>query len=69
MQIISNEEITKSLDEFYYLSNLAVIKADRTTTRLRVVFDGSAHTDNYSPLNEALLTGPSLLSKIFSIIL
>ncbi|XP_017469636.1 PREDICTED: uncharacterized protein LOC108361517 [Rhagoletis zephyria] len=69
MEIIPNSEIAKSSNECYYLPHHAVIKAGSTTTRVRVVFDGSAHTGKYSSLNEALLTGPSLLREIFAIII
>ena len=39
------------------------------TTKLRVVYDGSATTDtrNYS-LNDCLLTGPNLIPQIFDLL-
>ncbi|XP_036322005.1 uncharacterized protein LOC118736006 [Rhagoletis pomonella] len=68
MEKIPNSEIAKSSNECYYLPHHAVIEAESIPTRVRVVFDGSAHTGIYSSLNESLLTGPSLLREIFAII-
>ena len=43
-----------------YLPHHAVIKQDRTTTKLRIVFDGSARTNQSLSLNECLYKGPIL---------
>ncbi|XP_075162992.1 uncharacterized protein LOC142235614 [Haematobia irritans] len=44
----------------YYLPHHAVIKPDRTTTKLRVVFNASSPTSNKKSLNDILHTGPIL---------
>ncbi|XP_075161791.1 uncharacterized protein LOC142234512 [Haematobia irritans] len=44
----------------YYLPHHAVIKPDRVTTKLRVVFNASSPTSNKRSLNDILHTGPIL---------
>ncbi|GFU94500.1 integrase catalytic domain-containing protein [Trichonephila clavipes] len=36
----------------FYLPHHAVIRSDKTTSRIRIVFDGSAHEDRQSSLNQ-----------------
>ena len=45
-----------------------MIRNERTTTKMRVVFDASCNTNGLS-LNECLYSGPNLLGKIFDILL
>ena len=46
----------------HYLPHHAVVRQDRETTKLRVVYDGSAREKNGSPsLNDCLLTGPIIM--------
>lgn len=58
------EEITNSL----YLPHHAVLKETSMTTKLRVVFDGSAKTSSGISLNEALFVGPTMQDDIFTLI-
>ncbi|CAI6368824.1 unnamed protein product [Macrosiphum euphorbiae] len=53
----------------YYLPHHPVFKANSTTTKLRVVFDGSANTKSGIALNDVLLKGPKVQSDIFHILL
>lgn len=54
----------------YYLLPLhAVLKSSSTTTKLRVVFDGSAKTSTGISLNDVMLTGPTLQQDLSSILL
>ncbi|XP_050063237.1 uncharacterized protein LOC126552565 [Aphis gossypii] len=53
----------------YYLPHHPVFKANSTTTKLRVVFDGSASTKSGISLNDILLKGPKVQSDIFHILL
>ena len=53
----------------YYLPHHAVLKESSTTTKLRVVFDGSAKTTTGTSLNDVMLTGPTLQQDLLSILL
>ncbi|XP_075150627.1 uncharacterized protein LOC142224725 [Haematobia irritans] len=62
MRKISAQEITKAPN--YYLPHHAVVKPDRLTTKLRVVFNASNPTSNKSALNDTLYTGPILQQNL-----
>ncbi|GFS42034.1 uncharacterized protein TNIN_241091 [Trichonephila inaurata madagascariensis] len=53
----------------FYLPHNAVIRSDKTTGRIRIVFDGSAHEDGQSSLNQSLYTGPNLHPIILELLL
>ncbi|GFT04977.1 integrase catalytic domain-containing protein [Trichonephila clavipes] len=53
----------------FYLPHHAVIRSDKTTSRIRMVFDGSAHEDGQSSLNQSLYTGPNLHPNILELLL
>ncbi|XP_076760954.1 uncharacterized protein LOC143429305 [Xylocopa sonorina] len=53
----------------YYLPHHAVIKESSQTTKVRVVFDGSAKTSSGLSLNDTLLIGPTIQDDLFSLIL
>ena len=53
----------------YYLPMHAVMKDSSTTTKLRVVFDGSAITSSGTSLNQSLLVGPTLQPTLSNILL
>ena len=66
--------IIEPVDEFkapshqvHYLPHHAVIRSDKETTKLRVVYDASARTDGPA-LNDCLYTGPKFGQKIMDII-
>ncbi|GFY46945.1 DUF1758 domain-containing protein [Trichonephila inaurata madagascariensis] len=46
-----------------------VIRSDKPTSRIRIVFDGSAHEDGQSSLNQNLYTGPNLHPNILELLL
>ena len=46
----------------------AVIREDKATTKLRVVFDASSHEDGCPSLNDCLLTGPNLNPDLLNIV-
>ncbi|XP_004521959.1 uncharacterized protein LOC101458740 [Ceratitis capitata] len=52
-----------------YLPHQAVIRVEKLSTKLRVVFDASAKTSNGKCLNDIMLTGPKLQRDVFDIIL
>ena len=54
----------------HYLPHHAVIRDDKDTTRVRIVFDASAKVTQNSPsLNNVLHVGPSLVPKIVDILI
>ena len=59
---------TDEADRMHYLPHHAVVRRDKATTKLRVVYDASAKTIGPS-LNECLYTGPSFGQSIFDILL
>lgn len=52
-------------DDGYYMPHHAVHKESSTTTKVRVVFDGSAQTTSGVSLNELLMIGPTIQEKLF----
>ncbi|XP_033311148.1 uncharacterized protein LOC117211419, partial [Bombus bifarius] len=56
-------------DHGYYLPHHGVIKESSDTTKLRVVFDGSASSTTGVSLNDALHTGPKLQEDLRHILL
>ena len=68
MEVIPQEEINKPSNEVYYLPHHCVFKEDSTTTKLPVVFDGSAKTSNGVSLNESLMVGPVVQNDLFTIL-
>ena len=53
----------------YYLPMHAVFKHSSSSTKLRVVFDGSATTTSGTSLNQALLVGPTLQPTLSNILM
>ena len=70
---IIEEVKTKIDDKFsadvHYLPHHAVLRRDRETTKVRVVYDGSAKSpgNNYS-LNDCLQVGPNLIPQLFDVL-
>lgn len=52
----------------YYMPHHAVLREDKVTTKLRVVFDASSHDTGFPSLNDCLLTGPNLNPDLLSIL-
>ncbi|XP_068670895.1 uncharacterized protein [Montipora foliosa] len=53
----------------HYIPHKEVLKEDRITTKLRVVYDASAKSRNEPSLNDCLLPGPALTPLIFDVLL
>ena len=51
----------------WYLPHFAVIRQDKATTKLRIVFDASARTDGLA-LNDLIHTGPKLQRDLFNVL-
>lgn len=56
-------------NKVYYIPHHAVVRETSVTTKLRVVFDGSAKPINGTSLNEELLIGPPLQQDIRDLII
>ena len=52
-----------------YLPHQAVIKKDRETTKLQIVFDATSKTKNGLSLNDSLQTGTCLLPLLNDILI
>ncbi|XP_066934625.1 uncharacterized protein [Clytia hemisphaerica] len=65
---VPEEEIAKDRGKVHYLPHRAVVKENRETTKIRIVFDASCGVNGPS-LNECLYPGPNMLAKIFDILL
>ena len=52
----------------YYLPHHAVLRLDKLTTKVRIVFDGSAKQGNSLSLNDCLYKGPCLLRNLVDLI-
>ncbi|GFW74375.1 uncharacterized protein TNCV_2412741 [Trichonephila clavipes] len=62
------ESVTNELKEdktIFYLPHTAVIREDKTTSKLRIVFDASSHAKGHLSLNDCLHIGPNLNPDIF----
>jgi hypothetical protein len=53
----------------YFLPHHCVFKESSTTTKLRVVFDGSAESSSGVSLNQNLFSGPVVQPELLSIVL
>lgn len=62
---------TSGQDELYsyFLPHHGVVNENSSTTKLRVVFNGSAPTDNGVSLNDIQYTGPNIQDDMISILL
>ncbi|KAJ8034197.1 hypothetical protein HOLleu_20937 [Holothuria leucospilota] len=61
-------ESDKGLERAWYLPNFAVVKPDRETTKVRIVYDASAKYNGLS-LNDVILNGPKLQTDLFDVLL
>lgn len=62
MEIVPEKEHKN--EKVYYLPHHAIIRESSLSTKLRVVFDGSAKPANGNSLNDELLIGPPLQQEI-----
>ena len=67
IEVVPNSEI--SLGKVHYLPHHAVIRRDKETTKLRVVYDASSSRSGGPSLNDCLYTGPKFNQNVFDILL
>ena len=65
---VPSDEIPQDPDQVHYLSHRPLLYKNKETVKMRTVFDTSSASNGPS-LNDCLYAGPSLLAKIFDIIL
>ena len=69
---VPTHEIYSSNEEgepIHYLPHHAVIRRERSTTKICMVYDGSAKlSDAELSLNDCLQTGPNLIPKLFNVL-
>ena len=68
MEEIPSDEVDKPDSEHFYLSHHCVVKESSTTSKYRVVFNGSAFSTSGLSLNDVLMIGPQLQDNIFDIL-
>ncbi|XP_022817401.1 uncharacterized protein LOC111350200 isoform X1 [Spodoptera litura] len=66
MEEVPKEEMNS---DSYYLPHHAVVKEDKETTKVRIVFNASQKGNNYISLNDELLVGPQLQTDMRSLIM
>lgn len=68
MERVPISDMNLGNDSVFYLPHHAVRNESSTTTKLRVVFNGSMKTSTGISLNDKLLVGPTIQEDLFSII-
>ena len=67
-EVVAGEVVAGEVGEVHYLPHHPLVRLDRQTTKVRVVYDTSARRNGGPSLNDCLYSGP-LLSETISDIL
>ena len=67
--IIEEVQTQEDTGRVVYLPHKEVVKEDRSTTKLRIVFDDSAKYKDTMSLNDVLYKGPCLSTDLYSLLL
>lgn len=60
---------SEAMGKEFYLPHQALVRENAETTKLRVVYDASAHAHNDAPsLNDCLHAGPPLQNQLWSVL-
>ena len=68
VQEVPDSRVATDADDQWYLPHFAVVKEDRQTTKVRIVFDAAAPWKG-SSLNDEMLTGPKLQTNLVHVLL
>lgn len=66
---IVENSISSACDSSYFMPHRAVIRPDKETSRVRIVFDASSKKENSKSLNDLLVPGPNLNPNLLDLIL
>ncbi|XP_075156671.1 uncharacterized protein LOC142229953 [Haematobia irritans] len=69
MEPVQHREESGLKQSSFFLPHHAVIRPDRKSTKVRVVFNGSKKTSSGYSLNNVLLPGPTLIADLMQIII
>ena len=58
----------KEIDNIHFIPHHAVIRNDQDTTKLRIIFDGSAKQERWNFLEWSLVEGPNFIPPIFYVL-
>ena len=61
-------ENAKNLGQVHYLPHRPILRKDKITSKIRIVFDASSSAEGPS-LNECLYAGPSLTTSLYGVLL
>ncbi|XP_057302253.1 uncharacterized protein LOC130636526 [Hydractinia symbiolongicarpus] len=64
---VTNDDCTKR--QVHYLPHRPVIRDDKPSTKVRMVFDASSKSVGLSSLNDCLYAGPSLTEPLYNVLL
>lgn len=68
-RVIDINEYNKEEGPVYFLAHHAVLREDKATTKLRVVFDGSMRSKNGNSINDFMFKGPVVQNELFDILI
>ena len=66
---LDEEEDDTNLGSKHYIPHTGIVKQERETTKLRVVYDASSKAAGEVNLDECLHSGPNLITFIFDVLL
>ena len=69
LEIIEEVQTQRDTGQVVYSPRKEVVKEDRSTTKLRIVFDANAKYKDTMPLNDLLYKGPCLNADLYSLLL
>ena len=64
-QYINDTTTSFDFRSVHYLPHRAVVRQNRDTTKVRIVFYASVHVDNEPSLNDVLYSGPCMLLTVY----
>ena len=69
LEIIEEVQTQGDTGQVVYLPHKEIVKEDRSSTKLRIVFDASAKYKDTISLNDVLYKGPCLNTNLYSLLL